>query len=157
MNYEFITTDNGTGTIKIRSMEIEYNQSLSFLGALFKRLSIRGAYTRLYAEVPRASLTPHLASGGINYTLNRFNAYANWNWYDDTNTNRAGTTYRRHRTNLDAGGGWRLSNTYSLSISVRNILDTPYINMQRFVTGPTAMTRHETVGQSWTVAIKGTY
>ncbi len=155
--YEFITTNNSADTIKIRSMELEYNQSLSFLGELFKRLSVRGSYTRLYAEVPRANLTPHLASGGINYTLNRFNVYTNLNWLDDVNTNVAGTTYRRHRTNVDAGASWRVNNTYSLSVAVRNLTDTPYINMQRFVTGPTAMTRHETVGQSWTFALKGTY
>jgi outer membrane receptor protein involved in Fe transport len=155
--YEFITTENGTDRIKIRSMELEYNQSLGFYGALFKRLSVRGSYTRLYAEVPRANLTPHLASGGLNYTLNKLNLYGNWNWSDDVNTNLAGTTYRRHRTNLDAGGSWRLNQTYSLSISVRNLLDTPYINMQKFITGPTAITRNETVGQSWTFAIKGAY
>jgi iron complex outermembrane recepter protein len=157
VNYEFVTTNNGLDRIKIRSMELEYNQSLSFLGEKFKRLSVRGSYTRLYAEVPRANLTPHLASGGLNYSLNKLNIYANWNWSDDVNTNLAGTTYRRHRTNVDAGGSWRLSPTYSLSVSVRNLTDTPYINMQKFVTGPTAMTRHETVGQSWTFAIKGAY
>ena len=155
--FDFITFGNDPGRIKIRSMELEYNQSLSFLGTLFKRLSVRGSYTRLYAEVPRANLTPHLASGGLNYSLNRLNVYANWNWSDDINTNLAGTTYRRHRANVDAGAGWRFSNTYSLSVSVRNLTDTPYINMQRFVTGPTAITRHETVGQSWTFAVKGTY
>ena len=73
------------------------------------------------------------------------------------NTNVAGTTYRRHRTNVDAGGSWRLTNTYSLSVSARNLTDTPYINMQRFASGPTAMTRHETVGTSWTLAVKGNY
>ena len=156
-NYEFITTSNGTERVKIRSMELEYNQSLAFLGNLFKRLSVRGSYTRLYAEIARANLTPHLASGGLNYSLNKLNVYTNWNWSDDVNTNVAGTTYRRHRTNLDAGGGWRLNNTYSLSVSARNLLNTPYINMQRFVTGPTAMTRHEIVGVSWTFALKGTY
>lgn len=156
-NYEFVTFDNSPGRIKIRSMEVEYNQSLSFLGQLFRRLSIRGSYTRLYAEVPRANLTPHLASGGLNYTFNKFNIYANWNWSDDVNTNLAGTTYRRHRTNLDAGAGWRLNHKYSLALSVRNLTDQPYINMQRFVTGPTAMTRYETVGQSWTFAVKGMY
>src|SRR6185369_15046762 len=134
-----------------------YNQSLSFLGQYFKRLSVRGSYTRLYAEVPRANLTPHLASGGINYTLKKLNVYANWNWSDDVNTNVAGTTYRRHRTNLDAGGSWRLNNTYSLSISARNLLNTPYINMQKFASGPTAVTRHEIVGVSWTFAVKGAY
>jgi iron complex outermembrane receptor protein len=156
-NYEFITTSNGTERVKIRSMELEYNQSLAFLGNLFKRLSIRGSYTRLYAEIARANLTPHLASGGLNYSLNKLNVYTNWNWSDDVNTNLAGTTYRRHRTNVDAGAGWRINNTYSLSVAVRNLTDTPYINMQRFVTGPTALTRHETVGQSWTFALKGTY
>ncbi len=155
--FDFVTFDNNPGSVKIRSMELEFSQSLSFLGEKFKRLAVRGSYTRLYAEVPRANLTPHLASGGINYTLNKFNCYANWNWSDDVNTNVAGTTYRRHRTNVDAGAGWRLNHTYSLSVSVRNLTDTPYINMQKFVTGPTAMTRHETVGQSWTFAIKGTY
>ena len=157
VNYEFITYDNSPGRIKIRSMEFEYNQSLSFLGEKFKRLSVRGSYTRLYAEIPRANLTPHLASGGLNYTLNRFNVYANWNWSDNVNTNAAGTTYRRHRANLDAGGSWRLTNRYSLAVSARNLTNTPYINMQKFASGPTAMTRHEIVGTSWTFAVKGTY
>jgi TonB-dependent receptor len=156
-NYEFITTENGPDTVKIRSMELEYNQSLAFLGEKFKRLSVRGSYTRLYAAIPRAGLTPHLASGGLNYSLHRLNVYANWNWSDDVNTNLAGTTYRRHRTNVDAGGSWRLTNTYSLSISVRNIFDSPYLNMQRFATGPTALTRYETVGRSWTFAVRGAY
>ncbi len=138
-------------------MELEYNQSLSFLGELFRRLSIRGAYTRIYAEIPRANLTPHMASGGLNYTLNRLNAYANWNWSDDVNTNIAGTTYRRHRSNLDVGGSWRLTNAYSLSVSARNVLNAPYINKQRFVNGPTAMTRHEITGVSYTFAVRGTF
>jgi hypothetical protein len=29
--------------------------------------------------------------------------------------------------------------------------------MQKFITGPTAITRSETVGQSWTFAIKAAY
>jgi TonB-dependent receptor len=156
-NYEFITFDNSPGRVKIRSMEWEFNQSLGMLWEKFKRLSVRASYTRLYAEIPRANLTPHLASGGLNYTLGKFNVYANWNWTDDINTNLAGTTYRRHRANVDAGGSWRLTNHYSLSVSARNITNTPYINMQKFVTGPTAITRHETVGTSWTFAVKGMY
>ncbi|MFM8533222.1 MAG: TonB-dependent receptor domain-containing protein [Acidimicrobiia bacterium] len=156
-NYRFFTTENGPARVKIRSMEIEYNQSLGFLGNLFKRLSVRGSYTRLYSELPRANLTPHLASGGIDYTLNRLNLYASWNWSADVMGNLAGTLYRRHRTNVDAGGGWRLSNRYSLSVSARNILDTPFIDMLRYASGPTALYRYETVGVSWTFALKGTF
>ncbi len=157
LSYEFITTENGTGRIKIRGMELEYSQSLSFLGEKFKRLSVRGAYTRIYAEIARANLTPHMASAGLNYTLNRLNLYTNWNWSDDYNTNVAGTVYRRHRSNLDAGGSWRLTNAYSLSVSARNILNAPYINKQRFASGPVAMTRHEITGISYTFAVKGTF
>jgi TonB-dependent receptor len=156
-SYEFVTTENGTGKNRIRSMEWEYNQSLSFLGRLFKRLSVRGSYTRLYADTALANLTPHLASGGLNYTLNRLNLYANWNWTDDTNSNAAGSGFRRHRANVDAGGGWRLNQTYSLSWSARNVLNTPYLSMQRFPSGPTVLSRLQTVGVSWTFAIKGTY
>ena len=156
-SYEFVTTDNGLDKIKIRGMELEYNQSLSFLGPLFRRLSVRGAYTRIYAEIPRANLTPHMASGGLNYTLNRLNVYTNWNWSDDVNTNLAGTTYRRHRSNLDAGGSWRLTNAYSLSVSARNVLNAPYINKQRFASGPTAMTRYEVTGISYTFAVRGSF
>jgi len=58
---------------------------------------------------------------------------------------------------LDAGGGWPQAERQRLSVSVRNVLNTPYINMQRFATGPTAMTRHEIVGRSWTFALKGNY
>jgi len=156
-NYEFVTKYNTPGQIRIRSMEFEYSQTLSFLGDKFKRLSARLSYTRLYPEVPRPNLTPHLASGGLNYTLGKLNDYGNWNWSDNVPTNVAGTTFRRHRTNVDAGAGWRLTSRYSLAVSVRNIADTPYINMQRFANGAVAMTRNETVGQSWTFAVKGMY
>lgn len=155
--YEFITTNNSADRIKIRGLEFEYNQSLAFLGDKFKRLYLRGAYTRIYAELPRANLAPHIASGGLNYTLGRYNVYANWNWTDTTPTNVAGTTLRRHRANVDVGGSIRLSGRYSLALSGRNVTDTPYINLQRFTTNPLVRTRNETVGTSWTLALRGQY
>lgn len=155
--YDFITTSNATDRVRIRSMEIEYSQNLARFGPWFKPFVARAAYTRLYAEVPRANLTPHLASGGLNYTYRRLNLYGNWTWAANYNTNVAGTNYRRHRSNLDVGGGFRLSNNYSLSLSVRNVLNTPFINMQTLATGPTVIQRHEIVGSVWTMAIKGAY
>jgi outer membrane receptor protein involved in Fe transport len=155
--YNFVTTSNATDTIRIRSMELEYNQSLAKFGPLFRPFGVRAGYTRIYAAVPRANLTPHLTSGGLNFTYKRMNAYGNWTWADNYNTNLAGTNFRRHRSNLDVGGGWRLTNNYSLSVSVRNLLNTPFINMQTLATGPTVIQRHEIVGQLWTLAIRGTY
>src|SRR4030095_12971761 len=72
-------------------------------------------------------------------------------------TNNAFTTYRRHRTNLDAGGGWRLTNHYSLSVSARNLLNTPYVNMQKFGNNAAVITRSEVNGISYTFAVTGPY
>lgn len=155
--YDFETKDNSPGRIKIRSMEFEYSQSLGFLGERFKRLSGRVSYTRLYAEIPRVDMTPHLASGGLNYTLGRVNVYANWNWSDDYPRNIANRQYRRHRTNLDAGASVRLTNRYSISLSGRNITNTPYIELRHFGNNAPVMVRHEIVGSSWTLAVKGAY
>ncbi|MFM8337192.1 MAG: TonB-dependent receptor domain-containing protein [Opitutaceae bacterium] len=155
--YDFITTRNGRDTTRVRSFELEYNQSLGFLGSLFKRLTVRGSYTRAYAAIRTPGITPRLASGGLYYTLNRLQVYANYNWADDWLRNLQTNVYRRHRSNLDLGGSWRLSQTYQLSASVRNVLDQPWIDMQPFSNGFTAMTAHQTVGVSWTFALKGTY
>lgn len=155
--YEFITTQNGPDTTRVRSFEIEYNQSLAFLGSLFKRLTVRGSYTRAYAAIRTPGITPRLASGGVYYTLNRLQVYANYNWADDWLRNVQTNVFRRHRSNLDLGGSWRLNQTYQLSAGVRNVLNQPWIDLQPFPNGATAMTLHQTVGLSWTFAIKGTY
>ena len=156
-NYIFVTSNNSIQRVKIRGIEFEYSQSLSFLGEKFKRLSVRGSYSRNYADPMRAGISPHNASGGISYTLGRFNAYVNGNWIANVRTNVAFTTYRRHRTNIDAGGGWRLTNHYSLAVSARNLLNSPYINMQKFGNNAAVMTRSEVNGISYTFAVKGTY
>jgi iron complex outermembrane receptor protein len=156
-NYIFVSNSNSIDRVKIRGIEVEYSQSLSFLGEKFKRLSVRGSYSRNYANPIRANISPHNASSGLYYTLGRFNSYVNWNWNANMRTNTAFTTYRRHRTNLDAGGGWRLTNHYSLSVGARNLLNTPYVNMQKFGANAAVITRSEVNGISYTFAVKGTY
>ncbi len=155
--YVFVTRHNSPTERRIRGLELEYSQSLAFLGEKFRRLNVRASYTRNYAEIIRPQLTPHSVSGGINYTLNRFNAYVNANWADDYPLTATGLSYRRHRTNLDAGGGWRLTKHLSLSVSARNLLNSPYINMQHVAPNAPVITRHEITGISYTFAIKGTY
>jgi TonB-dependent receptor len=156
-NYLFVTTTNSSNRVRIRGMEVEYSQALSFLPQPFKRLSVRASYTRNYAEVITPNLTPHALSGGLNYSLGRFNANVNATWSDNVPLSNTGLSYRRHRTNLDAGGGWRLTNRLSLSVSVRNILNAAYINMQWVAPSAPVWTRQEITGVSWTFALKGVY
>ena len=156
-SYRFVTTGNSDTRVQIRGMEIEYSQALSFLPGVFKRLSVRAAYTRNYAEIITLNLAPHLVSSGLNYSLGRFSTNVNWNWSGDVPLSSTGLSYRRHRTNLDAGAGWRLTKSVSLSASVRNLLNTPYLNMQWVAPSAPVWTRNETTGVSWTFAVKGTY
>ena len=156
-SYRFVTTGNSDTRVQIRGMEVEYSQSLSFLPSPFKRLSVRASYTRNYAEIITLNLAPHMASGGLNYSLGRFTTNVNWTWSDDVPLSATGLSYRRHRTNLDGGAGWRLSNHLSLSVNARNILNTPYLNMQWVAPSAPVWTRNETTGVSWTFAIKGAY
>ena len=81
----------------------------------------------------------------------------NWTWADNVPLSVTGLSYRRHRANLDAGAGWRLSNHLSLSVNARNLLNTPYLNMQWVAPTAPVWTRNETTGISWTFAVKGTY
>jgi TonB-dependent receptor len=156
-NYMFVTTNNSEGRVKVRGMEWEYSQALGLLGDKFKRLIFRASYTRNYAEIPKPLLTPHAVSGGLNYTLGRFSANVNANWVDSVNTNLAGTAFRRHRTNLDAGAGWRLTNRLSLNVSARNVLNTAYITLAKVGNNAAVMTTHEITGTTYTFAVKGTY
>lgn len=156
-NYLFVTNGNSADRVKIRGIEVEYTHTLAFLGDAFRRFSVRASYSRNYASPVRANISPHNVSAGLNYTYRAFNAYTNWSWTDDMRTNVAFTTYRRHRSNLDAGAGFRLTSRYSVSVGARNLLNSPWLNMQKFVTGPTAITRSEVNGISYTFALKGAY
>jgi TonB-dependent receptor len=157
VDYLFVTTDNSSQHVQIRGMEFEYSQSLSFLPHPFKRLGVRAAYTRNYAEVITPNLTPHAVSGGLNYSLGRLGANVNWTWAHDVPLSNTGLSYRRHRANLDAGLSWRLTNHLSFSANARNLTNSPYINMQWVAPSAPVWTRNETTGVSWTFAVKGTY
>ncbi len=156
-SYRFVTTGNNTSRVQIRGMEIEYSQALSFLPGVFKRLNVRAAYTRNYAEIITVNLAPHQVSGGLSYSLGRFSTNVNATWSDDFPLSSTGLSYRRHRTNLDAGAGWRLTKNLSLSANVRNLLNSPYINMQVVAPSAPVWTRSEITGLSWTFALKGAY
>ncbi len=156
-SYRFVTKGNSPTRVMIRGMEVEYSQALSFLPGVLKRLNVRAAYTRNYAEIITVNLAPHQLSGGLSYSLWRIGANVNATWSDDVPLSNTGLSYRRHRTNLDSGLTVRLTNRVYFSANVRNILNTPYINMQWVAPSSPVWTRNETTGASWTFAVRGTY
>ena len=156
-NYTFVTTGNSAERVKIRGLEVEYSQSLSFLPAPLKGLAVRASYTRNYAEVLTPSMAPHGASAGLSYSWRRITASVNGKWNDNTPTNTAGTNYVRHRTTLDVNAGYRLTNRYSLFASARNLTNAAYINLQKPDARPALWSGYQVFGTTWTFGVKGVY
>lgn len=155
--YDFITGRNGADRLTVRNLALDYNQSLGFLGPGFRRGAVHGSYTRFAAASRPTGFTPHLATAGASYSAGRLRILADWTWSADMTRNPAGTVYRRHHANLDVAAAWRLTRRYSFSVNARNLTDVPWIDLQRFESGATAVTRFEKVGTSWTFALKAAY
>ncbi len=154
--YTFVSTVSSPEEVRVRGMELEYSQSLSFLPDPFGGLNVRASYTRNYAEVIMTGMSAHAISGGLGYAFGGASLYTNATWHDDRPTNIAGTQYTRRRVNLDVGGTYRFSNRFSLFVNVRNVLNDPYEGMQT-IGDLTVLRRYELSGTNYTFGLKGTF
>ena len=152
--YTFITTAQSANNVRVRGMEFEYSQSLSFLPGALKGLGIRASYSRNYAQVIVANMTPHLVSAGLSYAYGRMNAYANMNWSASRPTISNGTRFQRHRLNLDLGGSYRLTPRVSAFLSVRNVLNRPYVIMEKMGNLPASAQFFQKFGITPTLGVK---
>jgi iron complex outermembrane receptor protein len=158
--YTFRVTSNVPGNTKIRGMEIEYSQSLSFLPGPLQGLGVRLSYTRNYAETVMPGLVPNKVSAGVDYSYRRFSANVNFLWDDNRWSNVEQTLYVRHRSTVDIGASYRLTSRTSAFLTARNLTDTPLINLQTFPDHPeiaAAGRVREIYGTTWTFGIKGTF
>ena len=155
--YTFITTTQSDNDVRVRGMELEYSQSLSFLPRPWSGFGLRASYTRNYAQVIVANMSPHLVTAGLTYSHRRGQFYANVNWADDRPINAANTQYQRHRINLDIGGSHRIAPKISAFFSVRNVLNEPFIRMQKVGNTPAAAQFFQTFGVTPTVGVRATF
>jgi TonB-dependent receptor len=157
-NYDFVTTTQSVNTVQVRGMEIEYSQSLSFLPEPFKGLNVRSSYTRNYAAIPKANMIPHSINSGLSYGYRRINAYVNLNWRDNYPTTVTGNPrFYRHRTNVDIGGGYRITSRYNFFFAARNIFNEPYVVMEKVGANPAVAQFYEVNGINWTFGVKGVF
>lgn len=155
--YTIVSTVSGANRTKIRGMEFEYSQSLSFLPRPFKGFNVRASYTQNQAEVLLPLLSERSAKAGLSYASRGFNLYGNLSWSDNIPTNAAGTTYRRHRTVVDAGGGYRISDRVNLFFALRNVFDVPLLNMQKTGSVPAVVTGYQVMGTGISLGVRGTF
>ena len=157
-NYTFITTTPSANDVTVRGMELEYSQSLSFLPAPFKGLNVRASYTRSYASIRRVNMIPHSVNAGLSYAYRKLNVYTNLNWRDNfPNTVTGNLRFYRHRSNLDVGGGYRLSVRYSVFFSARNLFNEPYLIMEQVGANAPVVQFTEVNGTNWTFGVKGVW
>lgn len=156
-DYTFVTRTNAPGIVKVRSLEIGYSQSLGMLGPAFRRLTVRGNYTRAYADTIKSGLIPHAVNAGVDYSYKRLKLYVNTNWTDSWPASATGLTFRRQRTQVDAGIGWQLNKRLSVSLSGRNVLNARYIQMQHVAPSAPTATDILDIGATYILALKGTF
>ena len=155
--YTIVSTVSGSNKTKIRGMEFEYSQSLSFLPRPFNGLNVRASYTRNEAEVILPQLAKHSIKGGLSFRWRGLNTYANVSWHDSYPTNAAGTTYRRHRAVTDGGASYRFSPRLELFLSLRNMFNVPLLNMQKNGANPAVVTSYQSMGTVINLGLRGNF
>ena len=102
-------------------------------------------------------MTPHLVSAGLSYAVGRVNAYANMNWASSRPTVASGNQFQRHRLNIDVGGSYRLTPRLNGFFSVRNVLNQPFVIMERVGNNPAAAQFFQKFGVTPTIGVRTTY
>jgi TonB-dependent receptor len=155
--YRFNTTSSSTDEVRIRGLEIEYSQSLSFLPGALKGLNARLSYTRNYATVITANMSPHGVNGGLSWSWRRLSLYTSTAWRDYVPLNVTNTSFNRHRMPVDVGGSFKLTRRVDLFFNGRNIWSEPVITFQRSGNAPAVPTIYEVTGAVWTFGVKGVW
>lgn len=157
--YEFQSVTNNDSLYRYRSLELAYNQNLSFLPGLLRTTNVNLSYTRNYANQYFPGVTPHKVSGAIGWSYNRLSLRTGAVWQDDTPFTTTFGRYQRHNIKLDLSGGFRLSKNVSLFFQGRNILNDPNLLYEGDPTRgiPAALYRFGNYGVSWSMGIKGNF
>jgi outer membrane receptor protein involved in Fe transport len=139
----------------MRGLTLEYNQALSFLPGALKGLNVSASYTRTYASVPKAALTPHMIGGTLSYRYRRLAVSTSGKWTDTTPMNTAAVpTFRLQRTMIDLNSSYQVTSRFSVFLQVRNLFNIPEY---RFQIDPIYATQNLSVGTFYTCGIKGVF
>jgi TonB-dependent receptor len=142
-DYTIITKNNIPGTVIYRGATIEYRQTLSFLPAPFKGLTVFGNYTRTYTKmkVPDPTqltapnnpynfgwipgVAPHVINGGFSYHLRRLTFGLNARWTADMPTTSTRDTWMQQNVKFDMDVSYDLTNRFKLFFNSRNLTNVP--------------------------------
>jgi iron complex outermembrane receptor protein len=156
-DFTFLRTSNAPGTINLDGVEVEYSQQLVFLPRALRGFSVFGSLSRTAASERLESHVPKSANGGVRYGNHKFNAQLRCTWQAPryNATNAAGEEiWQYERLMFDFSGGYKINNTYEITVSGRNILNEP---IRTYTNSPGLLRVRNLYGASWTIGVRGRF
>ena len=154
--YEFLRASNAPGTRKIKGIDVEYSQQLVFLPGFWRGFSLFGSLSRTVPDLRVTSLVSKSANGGIRFSNHKFNLQLRSTWAAArlTSTNASRDQWQSERIMFDLSGGYKLGRTYELTLSGRNINNSP---IKGYENAPGNIRMNEYLGPVWTLGIRGRF
>ncbi len=154
VGYTFQRPTNLAGIRKIKGLEIEYSQQLVFLPGWARGFSVFGSLTRAVPDLRVVNVVPKSVNGGVRFSNHKFNLQLRTTWVSArlTSIGATQTQWQYERIMFDVSGGWKLSGRYELTLSGRNVLNSPN---RGYVNEPGLMRTNFFYGPVWSVGVRG--
>ena len=154
--YTFFRNANDDGTRRIRGVDVEYSQQLVFLPGFLRGFSVFGSVSRTIPDLQIVDLVSKSANGGLRFSNHRFNSQLRFTWTAAraTSITTVRSQWERERLMFDFSGGYKLGRTYEVTISGRNIANSP---IRGYVNEPRLMRANQYYGAVWTLGVRGRF
>jgi hypothetical protein len=148
--------DAPAGTRKIKGADIEYSQQLVFLPEFWRGFSVFGSLSRTIPDPTVVRLVTKSANSDVRFRNHRFNVQlrATWNAAKLLSTSATQDQWQSERTMFDLSSGFRLSPVYEVTLSGRNIFNSP---QHGYADTPRFMRQNYYFGQAWTLGLRGRF
>ena len=127
-----------------------------FLPGFARGFSVFGSVSRASPDTQVANVVPKAANGGIRFSNTKFNLQLRSTWASARATSIAATQtqWQYERLMFDVSGGYKLNQTYELTLSGRNIANSP---IRGYVNEPGILRVNQLYGAVWTLGVRGRF
>jgi TonB-dependent receptor len=156
LGYTFLRPENRPGTIRIDGIDLEYSQQLVFLPGFWRGFSVFGSLSRTIAGAQLEDHVSKSANGGIRFSNHKFNAQLRSTWVGArlNSTSATEEVWQYERLMFDFSGGYKLNQTYEITLTGRNLLNSP---IATYSNEPGRLRSKATFGPAWTIGIRGRF
>lgn len=156
IGYTFLRPTNLDGIRKIKGVEVEYSQQLVFLPGFARGFSVFGSISRAASDTKVTNIVPKAANGGIRFSNHKFNFQVRSTWSSARATSIAATQtqWQYERIMFDVSGGYKIGRSYELTLSGRNVLNSP---IRGYVNEPGILRINQLYGAVWTLGFRGRF